>query len=127
ELSFITDLNKYTSYKKATKLVIITATYGLGEAPANATIFLKKIQQIKQPNKIDFSVVGFGSMAYSNFCEFASIIDNVLEKKLNFFRQTPLVKINDQSIETFLQWTKTWAKSNKTLIQIPEEKLLSDA
>ena len=37
---FIDHLNNYTSYKNATHLLILTSTYGNGEAPINANIFL---------------------------------------------------------------------------------------
>ncbi len=123
--SYITDLNRYTSYKKAKKLIVITATYGVGEPPANASNFLQKLETIDQVNPIEFSVVGFGSMSYPNFCEFASVVDAVLNKKPGFNRQTALVKINDKSFETFHQWLDEWAACNDLPLSVSKTNLVT--
>ena len=112
--SFITELNNYTIYPKAEHLIVMTATYGLGDAPTNATKFLQKIKENPQPNLVHFSVLGFGSKAYPDFCQFAFEVHNAL---LQESWAEPLLEIhtvNDKSPDDFEKWTSIW--SQKTAI-----------
>jgi len=105
EKSFITELNNYTIFPKAEYLFVITATYGLGDAPTNASKFLRKLKENPQPNEVRFSVLGFGSHAYADFCKFAYEANNVL---LNETWAIPLLEIhtvNDKSPEDFERFT----------------------
>jgi len=101
-------------------LIVITATYGQGEAPASAEKFLGLLKKNKQHNTFDFSVVGFGSTAYPNFCQFAYETHealNSLEKSSSF---QEMFTVNDQSFESFTNWTDAW--SNKVGVNIHLEK-----
>ncbi|WP_026704863.1 PepSY domain-containing protein [Flavobacterium soli] len=112
--SFITELNNYTIFPKAEHLIVITATYGLGDAPTNATKFLQKIKENPQSNSVHFSVLGFGSKAYPDFCQFAFEVHNAL---LQESWAEPLLEIhtvNDKSPDDFEKWTSLW--SQKTAI-----------
>jgi len=105
---FIDILNNYTSYPKATNLIIFTATYGEGEAPTNAGLFLHLLNKIKQPNHIQYAVVGFGSLAYKYFCKYAIDIDSQLNEKEGFTKTLPLTKINNQNFNDFKSWVLQW-------------------
>lgn len=113
---FITHLNKYNSYKKAKQLIILTATYGEGEPPVNATNFLSLLHEIKQPNKINYAVIGFGSLAYIDYCKFAIDVNNALNTNDNFTPILSLKKINNQNFADFKNWGLQW--SDKTNIQL---------
>nr|WP_299036007.1 PepSY domain-containing protein [uncultured Tenacibaculum sp.] len=113
---FIDVLNNYTSYTNAKHLIVLTSTYGDGEAPSNANKFLKLIQQINSQNAINYSVIGFGSRAYPKFCQFAIDIDTVLQKHPKFNAVVPVYKINNQSFQDFKTWGHQW--SNKTGIDL---------
>ena len=101
---FITNLNNYSTYKNLKNLIILTATYGDGEPPINATKFLEKLKESSFKNPINYSVVGFGSLAYAKFCQFAIEIDNELQKKKNWNSILPICKINNQSFAGFKNW-----------------------
>jgi len=101
---YITNLNNFSSYKTLENLIIITATYGDGEPPVNATRFLKKLKTNTFNNSINYSVVGFGSLAYAQFCQFAIQIDTELQNYTNCNSLLPVCKINNQSFANFKNW-----------------------
>src|SRR5690554_4881708 len=77
---FITDMNHFQYFPKAKYLMIMTSTYGDGEAPFNARLFLSKIAQVEQKNKLETHIIGFGSMVYPKFCQYAVDVYNTLLK-----------------------------------------------
>lgn len=117
---FMTDLNQYTSFKNLKHLFVLTSTYGKGDAPTNANTFLQKLNAIPLSQKVNFSVVGFGSLAYPDYCQFAIDINNTLLEKLNFKQTVPLHKIHNQNFNDFLTWANTWSKETKTPIELKE-------
>src|SRR5690606_41213020 len=46
--SFLTDMNRFTLFPKATHFLVFSSTYGLGTAPANATHFNKLLAKFPQ-------------------------------------------------------------------------------
>ncbi|MCH2034367.1 MAG: PepSY domain-containing protein [Tenacibaculum sp.] len=102
---FITDLNKYTSYKKMKYVIVLTATYGEGESPSNGSNFLELIKQ-KNNHPFQFSVVAFGSLSYPKFCQFGIDVQSALEQRENATELLPLYKINNKSFEPFSKWTQ---------------------
>ncbi|NRR90715.1 PepSY domain-containing protein [Winogradskyella undariae] len=124
--AYITELNQYATYHKAKELIIFTATYGEGDAPINATKFEKLLGTI-QNSTLDYSVVGFGSLLYPEYCKYAEEVDELLNVHPNFNRKLELVKINNQSFEAFKNWVLQWnTVSNQNLvITQPTEKLNS--
>lgn len=121
EKVFVAQLNKYTTYKKAKQLVVLTATYGKGEAPSNAQKFEEQIQKTKPLANLNFSVVGFGSLSYPDYCQFAIEIATLLEQHPNFKTLLPLHKINNASMEDFQEWGKQW--SAKLGLDLPLEEI----
>src|SRR5690606_39825581 len=59
--SYLGQMNHYKEFSKMQHLVIITSTYGQGEAPISAANFLELLTKHSQINPFVFSVVGFGS------------------------------------------------------------------
>lgn len=123
ETVFIDEMNNYKTYKNAEQLVIITATYGQGEAPTNASKFLDLLKTIKQEQSINYSVVGFGSLAYPDFCQFAFDVDKVMYTQ--FQQLLEPFTINDKSIEAFNHFTKTWSNKVGLKLSIPENDLIN--
>ncbi|ULT23909.1 flavodoxin family protein [Sphingobacterium sp. E70] len=74
-------MNHYQYFPKAKHLLLFTSTYGLGTAPSNATQFEKKLLAYPQQQSINFSVLGFGSKAYPDFCAYAYAIDKSLSEQ----------------------------------------------
>jgi sulfite reductase (NADPH) flavoprotein alpha-component len=109
EKVFLTELNNYSVYPKAKHLIIFTSTHGLGDAPSNASKFISLINKTDQQQKINVSVVGFGSQAYPDFCGYAREIDAVLAKQNWTERLLELQTVNDKSAEEFVGWVKLWS------------------
>lgn len=109
ELVYLTTLNEYSTYKKAESILILTSTYGDGDAPTNASNFEKRFKEIRQENNLRYSVVGFGSMDYPEFCNFSIKVDALLAQADGFVPTMPLVKINEQSIDEKTNWFNEWS------------------
>lgn len=107
--SFITELNQYKLYPEAEHFIIFTSTYGLGEAPTNASNFKKLLKEISQNQKIKYSVVGFGSKSYEDFCGFAIEVNELLSKQSWAESQIEIHTVNDKSTIEFTEWAKKWS------------------
>ncbi|HTG65344.1 MAG TPA: PepSY domain-containing protein [Flavobacterium sp.] len=110
EKAFVAQLNEYTTYPKAEHLLIFSSTYGLGDAPSNANKFVSLLDKNFQKQVINYSVIGFGSKSYPDFCGFANQIDSQLATQ---DWATPLIDlqtVNDKSADEFVNWVKLWSE-----------------
>ena len=124
ETVHITELNNYSKFKKADHIVVMTSTYGEGEAPTNANKFLNRLENIRQKQQFSYSVVGFGSLAYPDFCKFAFDVDKAFLKQ-NVQQTLPPFTINEKSFESFEQWVELWSEKVGLDIKIQKENLVS--
>ncbi|MFA9195348.1 PepSY domain-containing protein [Flavobacterium sp. FBOR7N2.3] len=116
----LAQLNNYTSYPKAEHLLIFTSTYGLGDAPSNASKFVTLLEKNSQQQPINYSVIGFGSKSYPDFCGYAKEVDALLETKAWANRLLELQTVNDKSAEEFVNWVQLWsAKTGISLSTTP--------
>lgn len=90
-------------YPRAQRLLILTSTYGDGDAPASANQFLHKLKQLPTTFTLPFVVLGFGDRQFCSFCAFADQISQELQK-----RHWPQLLATDyvdrQSGTTFEHW-----------------------
>lgn len=121
---FLDQLNKYSTFKNAKHLIVLTATYGEGDAPSNAKKFASLLQKVKQEQKIKYSVVGFGSLMYPDYCKYAIIVDALLQKHPDFVPNLPLFKINNQSFEAFKAWIGQWNENTKHKLKVTHQSVL---
>ncbi|WP_291148253.1 PepSY domain-containing protein [Flavobacterium sp. UBA7680] len=118
--AFIAELNSFSVYPKAEHIIVFSSTHGLGDAPSNGTKFKALLQKQNQEQKIKFSVVGFGSKSYPDFCQFAIEIDQLLETQSWAERFLDLQTVNDKSAIEFVEWVKLWsAKAQIPLATTP--------
>ncbi|MCE6991893.1 PepSY domain-containing protein [Dyadobacter sp. CY323] len=108
--AFVTELNNYTVFPKASDIIVMAATYGLGNPPTNAAHFAKNLEKHKQPNPVRFSVVGFGSHGYPDFCKFAFEVDNLFARQDWAIPTLEIHTINDKSPDEFSQWAASWSQ-----------------
>ncbi|KVV13145.1 PepSY domain-containing protein [Flavobacterium sp. TAB 87] len=104
----LAQLNEYTIYPNSDHLLIFTSTYGLGEAPVNASKFMRLVTEQQQEQPLNYTVVGFGSKAYPDFCGYARAIDSVLANQKWASRLIDLQTVNDKSADEFVNWIKLW-------------------
>lgn len=121
-LAFLADLNQYQHYPNAKHLVILTATYGDGEAPYNARNFLKKIQEVKQSNVLKTHLIGFGSMSYPKFCQYAIDIRNALKKHEDFELTDEPMLIHGQSYTSFQLSIDEWKNREGFKFNLPQNE-----
>ncbi|MVM31749.1 FAD-binding oxidoreductase [Spirosoma sp. HMF4905] len=123
EKSFLTECNNYMVFPKAEHLIVLTATYGLGEAPTNAKKIATLIEKYPQNQPVRYSVLGFGSHAYPDFCKFAFELNQLLSRQK---WATPVVDIhtvNDRSPNEFGLWAEAWSQQANVPITVSSELL----
>ncbi|HRB72722.1 MAG TPA: FAD-binding oxidoreductase, partial [Flavobacterium sp.] len=70
----------------------------------------KLLKKQPQQQPVHFSVLGFGSKSYPDFCKFAFEVHNILEQQT---WATPLLDIhtvNDKSPDDFQRWANLWSQ-----------------
>lgn len=119
--SYMTDLNKFEHFKNMEHLLIVTATYGQGEAPSNAAKFVKRFNELcPQQHTFSYSVVGFGSLAYPEFCKFAFDLDQLVASHPNGRSLLGVHTINNQSFEAFSQWVNALSAKLSLTLELPK-------
>jgi sulfite reductase (NADPH) flavoprotein alpha-component len=116
--SYLTEMNRFTHFEEAKHLLIFTSTYGLGTAPVNASNFVNLLEKYPHNQTVNFSVVGFGSKAYADFCAFAQGVDEALGKQAWAKRLLALHTVNDRSVEESISWIKAWNHETKNELAI---------
>lgn len=144
--SYITEPNRYTSFSAMKHLVMITSTYGVGDPPANSNKFLSIFQRKAPTHPFSYSVVGFGSLAYPDFCKYAYEVDELLEQNPQATKLFDVHTVNNKSWESFRQWAIGWGekvgvhdlvmpaknpllsvpRKNKTSFKVLEKSTISD-
>ncbi|MBE8713847.1 PepSY domain-containing protein [Sphingobacterium hungaricum] len=114
--SFLTEMNKFRDFPNAQHILVFTSTYGLGNPPTNALQFGQLLDAYPLKQEVQFSVLGFGSKAYPDFCEYAVQVDQLLAKKEGFVRYLTMHTVNDRSVDEFVQWVHRW--SEKSLLAL---------
>ena len=106
-------LNNFKGIHENQNLIIISSTYGEGDPPHNAKKFTKRLKQFPIKNNITYSVVGFGSKKYPDFCKYAINLDSLFQKNEFSNCNTPIHLVNKQSQKEFEKWKKEWCQNNE--------------
>jgi sulfite reductase (NADPH) flavoprotein alpha-component len=85
----------------ADRLLILTATYGDGAAPASATSFLARLDRLG--GRPEVAVLGFGDRGFPHFCAYAHDVAAALSAR-GFPELLPLKRIDRQSGQEFAAW-----------------------
>lgn len=120
---FIADMNHYKVFPKAKHLIIMTSTYGDGDPPFNARLFLSKVNDVNQGNVLETHVIGFGSMIYPKFCQFAIEVHKALEKNNGFELKSTPTLIDGRSQTSFALSIDEWKKRHSIELELPNEDL----
>ena len=89
------------AYARAARILILTATYGDGAAPASANQFLTRLGAMK--SSLPVAVLGFGDRSFPRFCQFAEDVADALRAK-GWPILLSLKLIDRQSAQDFAQW-----------------------
>lgn len=123
EKVYVTNPDNYTSYPNAEHIVVMTSTYGEGDPPSNARRFAGKLAKHPQQQQVSFSVIGFGSRSYVQFCKFAYDVDASLQQQPWANRLVDVVTVNDKSPQDFSNWLTQWTQQAGLSITMPRELL----
>lgn len=93
--------NIAASYANARRMLILTATYGDGAAPASADRFLTRLARTKA--RLPVAVLGFGDRSFPRFCQFAAELSAALINQ-GWCSLLPLNLIDRQSTQDFAKW-----------------------
>ncbi|KAL7986985.1 hypothetical protein Chor_005904 [Crotalus horridus] len=92
--------------EKETLLLVVTSTFGNGDAPSNGKTLQNALLSMKQlSNKFRYAVFGLGSSMYPEFCAFARLVHQKLAQ-LGAFPISPMGEgddLNGQE-EAFRNW-----------------------
>jgi sulfite reductase (NADPH) flavoprotein alpha-component len=84
------------------QVFVLAATYGEGQAPAQASRALEHIAQTKA-SAVPVTVLGFGDRQFPAFCAFAVALDQTLRAR-GWPALLPLERIHQQSGQQFARW-----------------------
>ncbi|XP_043922256.1 nitric oxide synthase, brain-like [Protopterus annectens] len=119
--------------EQETLLLVITSTFGNGDAPENGQRFAKALMKMVQSwsrtlHQLKFSVFGLGSRAYPNFCAFAHATQTCL-KKLGA-KQILDIAEGDELCgqeETFRTWARKIFKVACSTFDVNHDEVASDS
>ncbi|TCV07275.1 sulfite reductase (NADPH) flavoprotein alpha-component [Sphingobacterium alimentarium] len=118
--SFLAEINQYQSFPAAQQLLIFTSTYGLGDPPSNASKFESLLHKFTQQQAISYSIIGFGSRAYADFCAYAQHVEQLLSTQPWAKKLLDTHYVNDRSTNDFVEWASDWsAKSLHAVATAP--------
>ncbi|MEL6945552.1 MAG: NADPH cytochrome P450 oxidoreductase family protein, partial [Bacteroidota bacterium] len=115
------ELNNFKAYEKMKELVVLTSTYGVGEPPANASQFLPRLGTNPIKQTTNYSVVGFGSLSYPDFCQYALDVDAALAEQSVFQQSAAPFLIHNKSYTSFKTWAEKWGQSMNLRLELPLE------
>jgi sulfite reductase (NADPH) flavoprotein alpha-component len=96
-------MNGLRAYPAARRLLILTATYGDGHAPASARHFLARLARLRLNPALAYAVLGFGDRGFARYCAFADAVETALSER-GLAALLPLGTIDRQSGRDFAEW-----------------------
>ncbi len=95
-----------SAYPAARRLLLLTATYGEGEAPASASRFLELLPRLHAQPDLEFAVLGFGDKQFPRFCGFADVVEAAMTAR-SVRQLLATGRIDRQSPQGFADWGKS--------------------
>ncbi|MEM7374213.1 MAG: PepSY domain-containing protein [Bacteroidota bacterium] len=119
---YLDELNAYRSFDRMWECIILTSTYGDGDPPSNANRFLALFAQTPLAHPVNCSIVGFGSLAYEHYCQFALDVHAALSQHDHCILQHAPYLIHNKSYASFHSWIETWSQERGFELNIPTER-----
>lgn len=99
------------AYPRASRLLVLAATYGDGAAPASARLFLKRLEAFS--SRPAYAVLGFGDGSFPQFCGYAAEVDAALAAR-GLEPLLPVYGIDRQSPADFAAWGRSLGEATGT-------------
>lgn len=97
------------TYKHARRIVIMTATWGDGDAPSSAKGALERLEMATPLAGVQMVVVGFGDRSFPAFCAYAETL-HATAKAAGWALPMPLDRIDRQSPQAFARWSRAFGE-----------------
>lgn len=110
-------------YRQAQRFLILTATYGEGDAPASARGFLELLQALPAAPTAPVAVLGFGDRSFPAFCAFAAAVQEAVRAK-GWPALLPLDTIDRQSPQDFARWGRTLGQALGMALELEHQPAL---
>jgi sulfite reductase (NADPH) flavoprotein alpha-component len=110
-------------HPRTRRLLVLTATYGDGEAPESANRFLAQLARLPATPGIDFAVLGFGDRQFPQFCGYARQVHEALVAH-GLRALGELGTVDRQSEPEFRQWCEWLARTLGVALDIRYTPLL---
>lgn len=107
----------------ARRLLVLTATYGDGDAPASAREFMDQLARTTPAPGASFAVLGFGDRQFQKFCGYATTVHEALVAKGYAPLRLPGT-VDRQSEPEFRQWCNWLAQSLGVALDVRYTPLL---
>ena len=115
------DLQRH--YRSARQLIVMSATYGDGDAPASAKRFLGRLERFEAPDNLKTAVLGFGDRSFADYCGYATKVEATLRAK-GLHPLLDFATINRQSAQSFGEWGDALGRAlNRKLVLRHEAEL----
>ena len=111
------------AWPMAKRVLILTATYGDGEAPSSAGDVIARIAALPQAPQIPLAVLGFGDRSFPRFCAFAEEVALAAEAK-GWPRLLPLGTVDRQSPQDFARWGRDLGTALGEVLELTHEAAL---
>jgi sulfite reductase (NADPH) flavoprotein alpha-component len=105
------------------RLLVLTATYGDGAAPASASRFLARLGRMPPAAALEFAVLGFGDRQFPRFCGHAYAVHEALVAHGLHALAAPAT-VDRQSEPEFLQWCAWLARTLDRALDVRYRALL---
>jgi sulfite reductase (NADPH) flavoprotein alpha-component len=110
-------------YRSARRLLVLTSTYGDGEAPENARQFQATLDRMPASSGVGFAVLGFGDRQFPQYCGFAQQVHEALAAK-GFEALREPGTVDRQSEPEFRRWCEWLGKTLGLVLDIQYTPLL---
>jgi sulfite reductase (NADPH) flavoprotein alpha-component len=95
------------SYRQAKRIVLMTATWGDGDAPTSAKGGLEHLVTSAPLNGVPLVVLGFGDRSFPAFCAHAEALEAAADAA-GWAMPLPLDRIDRQSPQAFARWSRAY-------------------
>lgn len=95
--------------QNSTQIIFIVSTFGEGEAPEHARLFLKNVSTNCHLQHLNIQVLGLGDRRYPDFCKFAEQLQARLVAQGATLR-APLMTVNNMQAEDLAHWQQHMAE-----------------
>lgn len=97
------------TYKHAKRIVVMTATWGDGDAPTSAKGALERLAMASPLAGVPLVVLGFGDRSFPAFCAYAEAL-HATAKAAGWAMPMPLDRIDRQSPQAFGRWSRAFGE-----------------